>query len=338
MNGRIYDPTLARFLSPDPYVQAPDFSQSFNRYAYCWNNPFKYTDPTGEIAITTIAIITGAIIGAYLGGMAANSGELNPVQWDWQDPTTYLMMGVGAIIGAVAGYGIAAPGSIVFSFGLEVATPWISAGIGVTSITATGASSDWNFQWSTSAGGGGNVPVNGKKETKQEKKNNASKKNNINKSHWIGSYFQGTEKEAQDMLIDLSKRLNLETAYWSTSKGYYFEPIQGDAYGIEYSVIYNDIYNPIPTFNVKDYNKSADYKTNDYKTNDYKTNYRYTPIDERNGTLYLNPNIFERSRIYSHAHTHPRNSMPSTQDILHVSYLMKIRGRVYGWNGTIYDF
>ena len=24
MNGRVYDPVLARFLSPDPYVQAPD--------------------------------------------------------------------------------------------------------------------------------------------------------------------------------------------------------------------------------------------------------------------------------------------------------------------------
>ncbi|GHT17579.1 hypothetical protein FACS189429_1950 [Bacteroidia bacterium] len=48
MNGRVYDPVLARFLSPDPYVQAPDFTQSFNRYSYCLNNPFKYTDPTGE--------------------------------------------------------------------------------------------------------------------------------------------------------------------------------------------------------------------------------------------------------------------------------------------------
>jgi len=49
MNGRVYDPVLARFLSPDPYVQAPDFTQSFNRYAYCLNNPFKYVDPEGEL-------------------------------------------------------------------------------------------------------------------------------------------------------------------------------------------------------------------------------------------------------------------------------------------------
>jgi len=48
MNGRIYDPRLGRFLSPDPYVQAPDFSQSFNRYSYVWNNPMKFVDPSGE--------------------------------------------------------------------------------------------------------------------------------------------------------------------------------------------------------------------------------------------------------------------------------------------------
>ena len=48
MNGRMYDPVLARFLSPDPFVQEPDFSQSFNRYSYCLNNPLKYTDPDGE--------------------------------------------------------------------------------------------------------------------------------------------------------------------------------------------------------------------------------------------------------------------------------------------------
>jgi RHS repeat-associated protein len=49
MNGRMYDPMIARFLSPDPYVQMPDFTQSFNRYSYCINNPLSYTDPTGEI-------------------------------------------------------------------------------------------------------------------------------------------------------------------------------------------------------------------------------------------------------------------------------------------------
>ena len=48
MNARLYDPVLGRFLSPDPYVQDPFFSQNFNRYAYCINNPLLYTDPDGE--------------------------------------------------------------------------------------------------------------------------------------------------------------------------------------------------------------------------------------------------------------------------------------------------
>ncbi|MGV8095651.1 MAG: RHS repeat domain-containing protein [Mangrovibacterium sp.] len=48
MNGRLYDPVVSRFLSPDPIVQAPDFTQGFNRYSYCLNNPLKYNDPNGE--------------------------------------------------------------------------------------------------------------------------------------------------------------------------------------------------------------------------------------------------------------------------------------------------
>lgn len=51
MNGRMYDPFTSGFLSVDNYVQSPDYTQSFNRYAYCLNNPLKYTDPDGEFFI-----------------------------------------------------------------------------------------------------------------------------------------------------------------------------------------------------------------------------------------------------------------------------------------------
>jgi hypothetical protein len=47
MNGRIYDPTLGRFLQADPIIQAPTDSQSYNRYAYVRNNPLSLTDPSG---------------------------------------------------------------------------------------------------------------------------------------------------------------------------------------------------------------------------------------------------------------------------------------------------
>ena len=48
MNGRLYDPLLGRFLSPDNYVQEPFNTQNLNRYSYCLNNPVKYADPSGE--------------------------------------------------------------------------------------------------------------------------------------------------------------------------------------------------------------------------------------------------------------------------------------------------
>jgi RHS repeat-associated protein len=49
MNGRVYDPVLARFLSPDPYTQAPDDLQNYNGYSYVLNRPLLLTDPSGEI-------------------------------------------------------------------------------------------------------------------------------------------------------------------------------------------------------------------------------------------------------------------------------------------------
>lgn len=47
MNGRIYDPGIGRFLSADPFVQAPAVTQNFNRYSYVVNNPLSFSDPTG---------------------------------------------------------------------------------------------------------------------------------------------------------------------------------------------------------------------------------------------------------------------------------------------------
>ena len=38
------------FLSPDPFVQNPAFSQDFNRYSYVNNNPMRFTDPSGYMS------------------------------------------------------------------------------------------------------------------------------------------------------------------------------------------------------------------------------------------------------------------------------------------------
>jgi RHS repeat-associated protein len=47
MNGRIYDPSIGRFMSADAGVPHPLDMQSFNRYSYTRNNPLVYVDPDG---------------------------------------------------------------------------------------------------------------------------------------------------------------------------------------------------------------------------------------------------------------------------------------------------
>ncbi|MFN9185421.1 MAG: RHS repeat domain-containing protein, partial [Betaproteobacteria bacterium] len=62
MNGRIDDPLLGRFLSPDPHIQDEGLLQNYNRYSYVLNNPLRYTDPSGEVWWHVAAFIVGAAL------------------------------------------------------------------------------------------------------------------------------------------------------------------------------------------------------------------------------------------------------------------------------------
>jgi RHS repeat-associated protein len=69
MTGRIYDPEIRRFLTPDPIAQDPRSSQGHNRYAYVQNNPTTLVDPTGFMACESIGtggdpIICGSVFAA----------------------------------------------------------------------------------------------------------------------------------------------------------------------------------------------------------------------------------------------------------------------------------
>ena len=113
MNARLYDPVLGRFLAPDPYVQASDFSQSYNRYGYCMNNPMKYVDEDGEF----IHILIGAAVGA-VGNLVVKGiqGKLNSVG------DVFKAAGVGAIAGgagaALGGVALVAAGGSLTTAGL----------------------------------------------------------------------------------------------------------------------------------------------------------------------------------------------------------------------------
>jgi RHS repeat-associated protein len=134
MNGRMYDPVMSSFLSVDNYVQAPDFSQNFNRYAYCLNNPLRYTDPDGEWVQYVIGGVLGGINGYSIGKAAGLEG------WD----LAWATIGGAAVGAATVGIGTGvssafsnvAVGTIVGG----AASGAVSGGVfGMASAYATGA-------------------------------------------------------------------------------------------------------------------------------------------------------------------------------------------------------
>ncbi len=102
MGGRVYNPLLGRFLTPDPTVQFPFSTQGLNRYTYVNNNPLSFIDPTGfglgrffkkigrfferifkqivaPVTAAIVAIVAGPIIGAFVGafvGTLVNGGSI----------------------------------------------------------------------------------------------------------------------------------------------------------------------------------------------------------------------------------------------------------------------
>jgi RHS repeat-associated protein len=66
LGSRWYDPRVGRTLGVDPANVSAEPINSFNRYAYADNNPYRYIDPDGEIAFVPLIIWgVSAAITAY---------------------------------------------------------------------------------------------------------------------------------------------------------------------------------------------------------------------------------------------------------------------------------
>ncbi|MBI4946757.1 MAG: hypothetical protein HY840_10205 [Bacteroidetes bacterium] len=139
MNGRMYDPAIGRMLCPDNFVQDAGFSQSFNRYSYCINNPLKYFDLSGYswlgdnwkpivattavVAVVAVTVATGGLAGVLIAGGAAIGAEVggawasgwtqgNPYKWDANElKGAAIGAMVGASVGAAVSAGIGAAGT-----------------------------------------------------------------------------------------------------------------------------------------------------------------------------------------------------------------------------------
>ena len=126
MNGRIYDPVLARFLSPDPFIQDPTNLQSLNRYAYVVNNPLTLVDPSGHffgfLALGKIGGFLSSLGGPFklIGGVmmdiAAAAEHVANVSGQWlkENWKTIVVAAVAITVGVLtAGVGAGVLGVII---------------------------------------------------------------------------------------------------------------------------------------------------------------------------------------------------------------------------------
>ncbi|HLP34927.1 MAG TPA: RHS repeat-associated core domain-containing protein, partial [Amoebophilaceae bacterium] len=133
-HARLYDPSLGRFYQIDPKAQY------FSPYKYAGNSPISIVDPDGELAFLLTCIVLG-IVGAYLGGAAANN-RWNPVDWDFKDGGTWL----GIVGGGIAG-GLAPLGAVA-SVGAIGVIGTVALGVGVGYLSTAAASGNWDpSQW-----------------------------------------------------------------------------------------------------------------------------------------------------------------------------------------------
>ncbi|MBP6663836.1 MAG: hypothetical protein KA783_09045 [Chitinophagales bacterium] len=112
MNGRLYDPTVGRMLSPDNYVQDALYAQTFNRYSYAHNNPLKFVDPDGETPL-----LVGILISSLISGTVYTVDALIHHNFSWYGLGQSLA--IGAVNGFVAG---SIGGSIPTSLGNSITT------------------------------------------------------------------------------------------------------------------------------------------------------------------------------------------------------------------------
>lgn len=92
MQARYYDPVIGRFYSNDPVGAVEHLGTSngihgFNRYAYANNNPYKYTDPTGESSLLLSPKFTPRLTPVARGvrqGIQSGQSKTNPVQQQTQ--------------------------------------------------------------------------------------------------------------------------------------------------------------------------------------------------------------------------------------------------------------
>ena len=130
LQSRYYDPQIGRFINVDSQLNTAAGILGFNLFAYCNNNPTKFTDSDGRFPFFAITAAIGAVVGAVVGGVVAAKKGGN----------VWAGIGIGAAAGALIGAGLGAAAGAVLAGSITATTSSVIAGGGalVTAITTGG--------------------------------------------------------------------------------------------------------------------------------------------------------------------------------------------------------
>lgn len=106
LNARYYSPQWRRFISPDSTAYLdPETPNGLNLYAYCYNDPVNYADPSGHMAFWLAAGLIMAGIGLIGGAAYAGISSYNAGNRGWNLAGD---IALGGLIGSAAGFAIGA--------------------------------------------------------------------------------------------------------------------------------------------------------------------------------------------------------------------------------------
>lgn len=113
LGARYYQPSIGRFVSPDPLLQDPGVPVAWSSYVYCGGNPTSFTDPGGRSFWGWVGGIVGGVVGAVAGFLVG--GPLGAV--------------AGALAGAAAGAALGGDSSLAKSIGGVLTDPRFWEGV-----------------------------------------------------------------------------------------------------------------------------------------------------------------------------------------------------------------
>ena len=127
MNARLYDPVIARFISPDTFIPDPYTTLSYNRYMYVLGNPVKYLDPSGHWSIGISIGGNGFSIGDHGASFSSTYGGIGISS----NGDIYANVGANYNTGIEYGatsVGVSLSSGYYHNFGTGEGTPYTTAG------------------------------------------------------------------------------------------------------------------------------------------------------------------------------------------------------------------